>query len=149
MTPTEGIHERLAKLRHAIEVRPETELKPVPEETIARFQEEYPEAPEHLLAFFRTIGSADIEDGGYVLCGWMTTKEIYDPVTAAELGDLVVVGLWSTGACNAYDAANGWQFGIITETCSWWPDDDRDRTLIDFLEERYLGGEQDGPLAEE
>ncbi|MFO0823727.1 MAG: hypothetical protein U0792_11520 [Gemmataceae bacterium] len=68
----------------------------------------------------------------------MSPEDIYDPVTAEELGGLLIVGVGSTGACEAYNTRNQWQFGTITESCDFWPDDGTTPTMIDFLEDRYL-----------
>lgn len=134
MSTPRTLRERLTRLRETLVARTDTVLTPIPEEKVTAFPDQFPDAPDDLVELFRVIGLADIANHGYILCFWTTTEGFYDPVTAAKLSNLIIAGRGSTGACEAYDSANEWQFGTITETCEWLPDDGTTPTLLDFLE---------------
>jgi hypothetical protein len=136
-TVSAELRNRLIRLREVLAAQPHAVLTPIPEPQIDEFRTRFTDAPDHLVALFREIGSANINLSGYVLCFWMQPDEIYDPATAAELGRLVIVGVDTTGDCEAYDPANNWRFGVIGASCRFDPYGEAMPTLIDFLEHRY------------
>ncbi|MCA9095997.1 MAG: hypothetical protein KDA68_21100 [Planctomycetaceae bacterium] len=46
----------------------------------------------------------------------LNPEDIYDPETARGLGGVLIVGDDFAGNCEAFDAANGWQFGTIGDS---------------------------------
>ena len=77
----------------------------------------YLDLPKEYLFFLEEIGSGEIGDSVYTIYnGLLSPEEIYDEVTAAELGNILIFGDDMQGYCSGFDTANEWSIVEIDST---------------------------------
>jgi hypothetical protein len=80
-------------------------LEKVSPAKIRRFRKEHPGIQEDYLAFLQNVGFGSIGDCQLALySGPISPSDVYDPVTAHEVGDVVLFGDDFQGYCSGFDA---------------------------------------------
>lgn len=120
-------------IAHIKEIEPATSFIPVKPEWIALADEKYPGMPVDLRRLYNRYGYGSIGDSLYTIHCLLEPKDIYDQVTARNLDGVVIVGDDFAGNCEAYNAANNWQFGSIGDDCKFEPYGSAYLSFTDFL----------------
>lgn len=104
----------IEKLRRLIATHyPDSQIEPVADDQLQSLRDGYPDIPHHLLEFYQQLGCGRIGRGRYMIHFGTRPDEIYDEQTAANLGNILIVGDNYAGDCDGYDIDHNWTFGSI------------------------------------
>jgi len=125
-------------LRDAIQAGyPGSRLHSLTPAELDRLVAEFPTLPAHLRELFTLVGVGTIGRGRYKIHALLSPEDVYDSITAQELGGVVLVGDDFAGVCEAYRITDGqWQFGSVNANGQFRPSKPG-TTLVDFLLEWY------------
>ena len=112
---------------------PDSQLAPVAEEHLQELQNDHPDVPEHLLAFYRRIGCGSVGPGRYMIHFATYPDEIYDEETAADLGKIMIVGDNYAGDCDGYNIDQNWSFGTLYSSYCFAPAGADYPTIVEWL----------------
>lgn len=132
------IDEIIAKIQVT---EPATSFMPVKTEWIESAAMRFPGMPDELRHLYTTHGYGSIGESRYMIHYLLEPSEVYDPETARGLEGIFIVGDDFAGHCEAYDAANGWQFGSIGSNGRFEPYDDVYSSFVDFLKKWFVAEE--------
>jgi hypothetical protein len=126
--------EQLAALHRLIADKyGDSDLTPMSDTEIAEMQANNAAIPQHLLDFYRVIGTGRIGSSRYMIHDLLPPSDIYDPETSATLGAVVIVGDDFAGNCEAYDPGSTWSFGSIDSSGAFETMGDDHPTIVDWL----------------
>lgn len=139
MPSSTTLSQRVERLRDNLRSKhPASQLQPLDHDQIQLLASRYPGIPEHLLEFYRQIGSGCIGDSGFsIYHPPMHAEEIYGEVRAKALASVCIVGDDFAGWCVGYDTQANWQFGGI-EDDGTFSSDPVHLTLLDLIEDWYV-----------
>ncbi len=131
----------LNRLRQLISAQyPDSQLEPISDHHLQSLQNTYPNVPAHLVAFYRHIGCGGIGRGRYMIHFATEPSEIYDEQTAADLGNVLIVGDNYAGDCDGYNVDHDWAFGAIDSCGSFVSAETEFPTILERL--LYILGDE-------
>lgn len=108
---------------------------PVPESEINSLKTKYPRIPEDYLDYLREVGWGDFGDGTYMIySGPLSSDEIYDPETAADLSHILFFGDNFGGDCAGFDTENDWAVVEVDHTDM--SSSEESQTFEEFIQDR-------------
>lgn len=121
-------------------VLPESRLDPVDEHQLAAIKEQYPDVPEHYLAFLRQVGWGALGDSCFALYrGPRKPDAIFEKETAKRLAGILFFGDNFAGWMVGFDTRNDWQ--IVGVDCGRLkPHPQKARTVAEFVAQEVARG---------
>ena len=111
----------------------DSDLTPMSDSEIASLHSAHTSIPQHLLDFYRVIGTGRIGSSRYMIHDLLPPSDIYDPDTSAALASVVIVGDDFAGNCEGYDTDSAWSFGSIGSSGNFESMGDDYPTIVDWL----------------
>jgi hypothetical protein len=122
-------------------VFPNSRLEPVAEPKLAAIRKQYPDVPEHYLAFLRNVGYGSLGDTFMIYSGPVESGEIFDPQTAAGLDGLLFFGDNFAGWVVGFDTRRGWRLVGFDNSYHAEPEPEQARTIGEFIAQRLADQE--------
>jgi hypothetical protein len=119
------------------ERHPDSVLKPLNAQQVARLKKQFPDIPNHLVQFFQEVGCGCIGKSRYMIYDLLSPDGIFDKATAADLDGIFLIGDDFAGTHEAYDTKAGWKFGTVGGNGRFDPHI-LYGTFIDFIEDWYV-----------
>jgi hypothetical protein len=131
-------------------VFPGSRLEPATNEQLDAERRDHPDVPAHYTEFLRRIGWGSLGDRNFMIySGLVGPADILDPVTAAELAGLLLLGDDFGGWVIGFDTRAGWRLVGVDNGSA--PKPLGPRTAAEFIAQRVADAqdaERDRPAAE-
>lgn len=121
-------------------VFPASRLEPVTPEQLAAELRDHPDAPADYLEFLRRVGWGSLGDGNFMIySGLVEPVDIFDPVTAADLPGLLLLGDDFGGWSLGFDTSAGWR--LVGSDHGAQPQPIEERSLLEYIARRVADAE--------